>query len=117
MSAFLLLEVTPDANDTQIKAAYLAAVRRYPPEHYPERYEQIRAAYEAIATERDRLSYLLFNPHPIDPMQAMALLMKPGPTPRRSKPDCQRLLVQSVTDQLTAFTPGASGDDDRTGTT
>jgi len=96
MSAFLLLNVEESADDAQIKEAYLSAVRQYPPDHYPERYEQIRAAYEAIATERDRLKYLLFNSRTLDPLQAMALfLTKAKAAPQFSKECFHRVLAQN----------------------
>ena len=41
---------------------YLELVRRFPPERDPEVFRRIRAAYDKIADERSRLSFLLFEP-------------------------------------------------------
>lgn len=58
---YRLLGVPPSAGDDMIRCAYLAAIRGCPPERDRERFEQVRAAYESIATERDRLAHALFD--------------------------------------------------------
>jgi curved DNA-binding protein CbpA len=67
MDAYVLLNVSEDADDTAIKEAYLSATRQYPPEQHPEMFEAIRSAYETIANERKRLSQELFQHAPIEP--------------------------------------------------
>ena len=49
------------ADDETSRAAYLAAIRSCPPERDRERFERVRAAYEAIAHESDRLAHDLFD--------------------------------------------------------
>lgn len=58
---YLILGVAPDADDASIQAAYLAGVKRYPPDRDPHRFEALRAAYEAVRTRRDRLGHALFD--------------------------------------------------------
>ena len=58
---YRLLGVSTDADDESVRGAYIAAVRACPPERDPRRFEQIRAAYEAIATWRARTSHALFD--------------------------------------------------------
>jgi curved DNA-binding protein CbpA len=55
------LGVPPTADDDTIRAAYLGAIRACPPERDRQRFEQVRAAFEAIATERQRLAHALFD--------------------------------------------------------
>ena len=55
------LDVGADADDAQIRAAYLAAIRLNPPERDSARFERIRAAYEAIANARARAEHALFD--------------------------------------------------------
>lgn len=55
------LGVLETADDDTIRAAYLAAVRACPPERDREHFEQVRAAFEAIASERQRLAHALFD--------------------------------------------------------
>ena len=43
-----VLGVAETADDSSIRAAYLAAVRACPPERDRQRFEQVRAAFEAI---------------------------------------------------------------------
>ena len=58
---YRLLGVPPTADDASIRAAYLEAVRQHPPERDGARFEQVRAAYEAIATAQDRMAHALFD--------------------------------------------------------
>lgn len=55
------LGVPETADDDTIRAAYLAAIRACPPERDRQRFEQVRAAFEAIASEPRRLSHALFD--------------------------------------------------------
>ena len=58
---YRLLSVSTDADDSAVRAAYIAAIRACPPERDSHRFELIRAAFEAIATERGRASHALFD--------------------------------------------------------
>ncbi len=58
---YLLLGVERSADDETIRAAYLAAIRSCPPERDHERFARVRAAYETIAREPDRLAHELFD--------------------------------------------------------
>jgi curved DNA-binding protein CbpA len=73
MDAYVLLNVSEDADDTAIKEAYLSATRQYPPEQHPEMFEAIRSAYENIATECKRLNQDLFQDAPIEPITLTCL--------------------------------------------
>jgi curved DNA-binding protein CbpA len=55
------LGVPESADDAAIRAAYLAAIRACPPERDRQRFEQVRAAYEAIGTEQQRMAHALFD--------------------------------------------------------
>ena len=63
---FAILGVDEDADDATIRKAYLQQVRAYPPEQNPNRFQEIRAAYEAIADERDRIGIRLFHTYKPD---------------------------------------------------
>lgn len=75
------LGVPETSDDEAIRAAYLAAVRACPPERDPQRFEQVRAAFEAIATEPKRLAHALFDtsaPTVRDLLAMMATRWQPG---------------------------------------
>jgi len=55
------LGVPETADNATIRAAYLAAVRACPPERDRQRFELVRAAFEAIAIEPQRLAHALFD--------------------------------------------------------
>ena len=64
MNPFLILRVSPGAGDLEIRRAYLDAVRKFPPESEPLRFQAISHAYEQIRDEKSRLKYLLFDRSP-----------------------------------------------------
>lgn len=53
---YILLGVTPEASDEEIRASYLEKVKRHTPEKDPVRFQEITAAYEAIKTIQKRLA-------------------------------------------------------------
>jgi hypothetical protein len=61
--SFAVLDVAEDADDETIKRRYLALVRQHPPEREPERFGEIRAAFEAVESKRDRLRARLLTIH------------------------------------------------------
>ena len=73
-----ILEVAEDVDDAALKKAYLAMVRRYPPERFPDDFQRIYRAYELIKTAEDRLSYRLFHCELPQPADIAALLLQPG---------------------------------------
>lgn len=84
---YRMLGVPETADDEAIRAAYLAAIRACPPERDPQRFEQVRAAYESIATERDRLAHALFDtaaPSVREVLEILSADFQPGrPAERR----------------------------------
>ncbi len=58
---YTVLDVPLDADNESIKQAYLVQIRHYPADHYPERFQMIRSAFEKIQNKRQRLAYQLFE--------------------------------------------------------
>lgn len=93
---FMLLEVAPGAGDAEIKKAYLAKVREFPPERAPERFQAIHRAYESIKTPKARLAYALFHREIPD---ASALCQHLLQETKEGQPDeelFQRMLAETV---------------------
>ena len=61
MNPYARLGIPADADDETIRAAYLAAIKRFPPERYPDRFTAISEAYHALQDEDARLRHLLFE--------------------------------------------------------
>ena len=77
---YLLLGVPATANDETIRLAYLAALRTSPPERDRQRFEQIRVAYEAIASAQARRFHALFDvtaPTPEDVLESISATFQP----------------------------------------
>jgi curved DNA-binding protein CbpA len=60
---FSVLGLDENVGDDEIKSRYLALVREFPPDLEPERFQKIRAAFEALRTERERLAARLLLAH------------------------------------------------------
>jgi curved DNA-binding protein CbpA len=60
---FAVLDLDEEADDDTIQRRYLALVRQHSPERDPDRFREIRAAYEAIRNKRDRLRARLLSIH------------------------------------------------------
>jgi curved DNA-binding protein CbpA len=56
-----VLGLAPDSDDEAIRRRYLELVRRFPPEHEPQKFAAIRAAYEQLRDLDTRLRHRLFD--------------------------------------------------------
>lgn len=56
-----VLGLPPDSDDAAIRRRYLELVRQFSPEHHPEKFAAIRAAYESLRDLHTRLRYRLFE--------------------------------------------------------
>ena len=56
-----VLGLPSDCDDEMIRRRYLELVRQYSPEHHPERFAAIRAAYEQLRDLDTRLRHRLFE--------------------------------------------------------
>jgi curved DNA-binding protein CbpA len=53
--------LSSDSDDETVRRRYLELVRQHPPEHHPQKFAAIRAAYEALRDLNTRLRYRLFE--------------------------------------------------------
>ena len=58
---YSVLGLPPDSADEAIRRRYLELVRQFSPEHHPEKFAAIRAAYESLRDLNTRLRYRLFE--------------------------------------------------------
>lgn len=59
--AYAVLGLPPDSDDEAIRRRYLELVRQYSPEHHPEKFAAVRAAYESLRDLNTRLRHRLFE--------------------------------------------------------
>ncbi len=95
---FDILDVGEDASDEVIKKAYLRKVRQYTPERAPQQFQEIRAAFEAIQTRKQRLRYQLFHHEPpsIDVLLEHALQQTTGQKQRLTEQIFTQALAESL---------------------
>ena len=70
---YALLGVDRHGDEAAIKNAYFRLVREYPPERAPEKFQELRAAYDQVRSAEARAQTDLF------------LLQPPPPLPRRRR--------------------------------
>jgi curved DNA-binding protein CbpA len=58
---YAVLGLPDDSDDEAIRRRYLELVRQYSPEHHPEKFAAIRAAYEQLRDLNTRLRHRLFE--------------------------------------------------------
>jgi DnaJ-class molecular chaperone len=58
---YQVLGLPPDSDDEAIRRRYLELVRRWSPEHHPEKFAAVRAAYEQLRDLDARLRRRLFD--------------------------------------------------------
>ncbi len=81
-------------DDQQVKSAYLKHVQMYPPDREPERFQQIRAAYEQLETRKKRMSYQLFNTTLVDRDDLITILFPEKALQRPKLATMQRVLTE-----------------------
>lgn len=76
---YKVLGISAAAGDADIKAAYIQMVKEFPPERFPEKFKEIREAYEAISTTRKRVAQKLFSlEEKLDPQDLVLSLLNGG---------------------------------------
>lgn len=68
---YAVLDLPPDADDDAIRRRYLELVRAHPPDQQPERFVQVRDAYEALKDLNARIRRRLFERGPQDHLDAL----------------------------------------------
>jgi curved DNA-binding protein CbpA len=91
-----VLGLAEPTSDEQVKKAYLTLIRQYSPERDPERFQQIRSAYEAASTEKRRLSFALFHRDEPD----FACFVSQALPPRASQRPSSKLFAQVLAKNL-----------------
>ena len=59
--AYAILGLADDSDDETIRRRYLELVRQFTPEHHPQKFAQVREAYERLKDLNTRLRYRLFE--------------------------------------------------------
>jgi len=58
---YQVLGLPPESDDAAIRQRYLELVRRFSPEHHPDKFAAIRSAYESLKDLDTRLRHRLFE--------------------------------------------------------
>jgi curved DNA-binding protein CbpA len=58
---YKVLGLNSDSDDATIRRRYLELVKQFPPEHHPEKFTAIRAAYESLRDLTTRVRHRLFE--------------------------------------------------------
>ena len=123
---FTVLGVADDAGDDEIRRRYLTLLREFPPDREPERFQEFRAAYEALSDERKRLETRLLHTNAaaltglsMKALQSGSAVGDPpgghpssggpsdAPAPRATRPTVAALLAEGIARSLSDLTPQA----------
>lgn len=69
---YSVLGVPEDADDDVIRARYLELIRTFPPEQNPEKFSDVRVAYEKLRDLDSRVRYRLFELGKQDSLDSIA---------------------------------------------
>lgn len=88
---YLILGVPRDVSPADLRRAYTRLIRRYKPEHHPEHFRRIRAAYETLQSYAQWS--LLFQPEEVPPAPSEEV-----PSPDHAEPERKEIppFTQSV---------------------
>lgn len=67
-----VLGLSAQASDAEIRGRYLELVRQFPPDRAPERFAQVRAAFDELRDPIERLQRQLFSLQTKDSLEALA---------------------------------------------
>jgi curved DNA-binding protein CbpA len=69
---YAVLGVSPEADDAAIRRRYLELVRQFPPERAPDRFAEIRAAFDEVRDPLRRIERRLLSWQTQDTLGALA---------------------------------------------
>ena len=87
MDPYQVLSLGPDADEAAVRQRYLALVRQYPPEREPQRFAEIRAAYDQLRDPITNLHGRLFSLASVDTLESLAAAEQSGRATRRIPTD------------------------------
>jgi len=82
---FTILGVSANADHAEVRARYLELVKQFPPEREPEKFREVRAAFEAVQ-DPQTIARQLVTPPSDDPPQWSAVLESQKRNPPRLSP-------------------------------
>lgn len=91
---FHVLGLAQGASAEKVRETYLALIREFTPERSPQKFAEIRQAYELLQTPRTRLNYLIFDISPHDELAALDEFLRPDLAGRRLPTDVLLSLAQ-----------------------
>jgi curved DNA-binding protein CbpA len=66
-----VLGIPRGAGDAEIRAAYLRKLKEFPPDRSPQKFEQVRDAYELLRDRRQRFRYFVFSVDPLERLDSV----------------------------------------------
>ncbi len=68
---YAVLGIGRNADDEQIRAAYVAKLKQFPPDRSPAEFELVRDAYDLLRDRRRRAQHMLFSIDTEAPLQSL----------------------------------------------
>lgn len=83
-NAYNRLNIPDTADDDTIRRAYLTMIQQFPPDLYPDEFQEIRAAYDGIKDARSRAHYAIVHTPDVTLNELFASAMTPDQARRPS---------------------------------
>jgi len=83
---FIVLGISPDAEEAEVRARYLELVKQFPPDREPEKFREIRAAFEAAKDPLSIATHMISPPSEEAPAWGDVLAAQKLNPPRLSLP-------------------------------
>lgn len=75
-----ILGVADSTSDEEIRSAYLRKLKEFPPDRCPNKFEQVREAYDLLRDRRQRFRHFLLS---VDPMAPLETMLEKNPQDRK----------------------------------
>jgi len=102
---FVILGISPDADEAEVRARYLELVKQFPPERDPEKFQEIRGAFEAAKDPLAVARRLIAPPSHDVPRWADVLEAQKQNPPRLSVPFLLSLGNRAAGDSVSPSMP------------
>lgn len=82
-----LLRISRDADLEEIRQAFIKLTRRYPPEHFPDKFKQIKGAYDRLTLNWESIKSLIKEIASRESPESMARFLLQGALQTNEGPD------------------------------
>lgn len=96
MIPYLVLGLSHNSSDQEIRQRYLELVRAHPPSREPKRFQQIQDAYDQIKERRDRVRDYIFGSDRYDSFSEFLSALEAATLEKKNRVGLQELINEEI---------------------